>query len=143
MKSEPLILGLLSESAGKSAEQLSKDTGLVICHVRYVLRELLSQGLVERDREYRYTLPQSVSPAALRFQAWAEKATELEKGRYWRRAARVWLEAFDSTRNPQLRTRAAARRDHCIAMGNLNCGNYSGISGGVMNSQSTWEDLNR
>ena len=143
MKSEPLILSLLNENSGKSAEQLSKDTRLVIGHVRYVLRELLSQGLVERDRQYRYLLPQSSSPAALRFLACSEKAAELEKGRHWRRAARVWLEAFDSTRNPQLRTRAAARRDHCIAMGNLNCGNYGGISGGVMNSQSTWEDLNR
>lgn len=143
MDSKSLILDCLSETCSRSSKHISEATGIKRSQVNRLLNELVHLGYVERNNSWHYTLAKSLSPAEAKFKACSDKANELENAHRWRRAARVWLEALDSTYDPYLRSVAVTRRDRCIQMGRLNCTAYGGLSSGRMSEQGTWEDLSR
>lgn len=108
---------------GCTSKQIADGAGISRRLIQPLMAELFAAESVARDapkgQPFVYRIPDGSELANLNkeYLAYRLQAMELEKKRLWRRAARVWLLAMDSTRNEAARDKAAARREQCIAYG--------------------------
>lgn len=143
MNTETMILNFLQAEPGMTTSQIANGIGAGYMTVRRVIGGMTALGEVTKDFACRYYPAEAATAKDEKYLMLCRQATELEEKKLWRRAASVWLKAMDSTGKAELRQKAVLRRARCVRAGEIQCPNYGGISAGVMNSQSTWEDLNR
>lgn len=83
------------------------------------LIRMYNQGMLERHkvgRNWVYYVDEPLTAAELKKLTELENlARELEAKHLWRRAATVWLEAYDTASNQTSRNRYAKCRAHCLS----------------------------
>ena len=83
------------------------------------LIRMYNQGMLERHkvgRNWVYYVDEPLTAAELKKLTELENlARELEAKKLWRRAATVWLEAYDTASNQTSRNRYAKCRAHCLS----------------------------
>lgn len=108
---------------GCTSRQIAEGTGNPRSLIQPLMTELYIAESVTRQSEkgmpFTYQLPSGdeFSELSEDYRSYRKQAQELESKGFWRRAARVWLLAMDSTRNALARDKAAARRAQCINYG--------------------------
>jgi len=118
MKTESLILSYLMISSGKKPGQIAVSIGRSVSTVKAALHAMTATGDVWYDAEACYYPAEPVGDNDKRYVTLCDKAIDLQDRNMWYRAARVWLEAHDSTTRPGLRQKAVICRRRCIENGN-------------------------
>jgi hypothetical protein len=123
MNIRELAVEFVRKNPGCTSTQIANGAGIPRRLIQPLMTELYTQEVVTRyarkAHPFFYRLPLESDRACLgpKYETHRAKAVELEKRGLWRRAAREWLQAMDSTINEEARDKAATRREYCISHG--------------------------
>lgn len=115
----------IRNNPGCSSTQIADGAGIPRRMIQTLMSELFVQELVIRTvvqkHPFSYRLPTAADANHLgaKYTQHRQVAEHLEKSGKWRRAAREWLSAMDSTKDEGARDKAAARREYCISCGRV------------------------
>lgn len=149
MSIREMAVGYVSKHPGCTSRQIADGAGISRRLIQPLMADLVADESVIRDapkgQAHVYRIPDGSELANLseEYLAYRLQAMELEGKQLWRRAARVWLQAMDSTRNALAREKATIRREHC-----LNCASrprrwedsHSGAASISIPALDTWGD---
>ncbi len=123
MNIRDMAIEFIRKNPGCTSAQIASGAGIPRRLIQPLMTELQTQEVVIRyarqGHPFFYRLPLESDRALLgaQYEAHRAKAIELETRGCWRRAAREWLLAMDSTRNDEARAKATDRREYCIRLG--------------------------
>ncbi|WLS77242.1 ANR family transcriptional regulator [Erwinia pyri] len=125
MNIREMAIEFIRKNPGCTSTQIADGAGIPRRLVQPLMSELYTQEIVVRYAQkahpffYRLPLESDRATLGMKYEAHRAKAVELEKRGLWRRAAREWLLAMDSTNNEEARDKATARREYCISCGQI------------------------
>jgi len=123
MNIREMAIEFVRNNPGCTSTQIANGAGIPKRMIQPLMTELYTQEIVNRyaleAHPFHYLIPKEGERPNLgeRYEKHRAKATQLENGGLWRRAAREWLLAMDATSNEEARDKAANRREYCISQG--------------------------
>lgn len=125
MNIREMAIEFVRNNPGCTSTQIANGAGIPKRLIQPLMSELHVEEVVKRyalkAHPFFYRMPCDADIVSLgeKYDSHRNNAIRLEQKGLWRRAAREWLLAMDSTKNEEARDKAALRREYCITHGRV------------------------